>query len=103
MQALQLKGYLLFFEQLLSGYLAQLNHLRDMFTFDDSVRHNAYPREIYTAATYSETQLSEIEDLKALLIDHENRGADHWDLILKDFTAVLQNLLETPALFYKRR
>ena len=103
MQALQLKGYLLFFEQLLSGYLAHLNHLRDLFTFDDSVKHNAYPREIYTVATYSETQLSEIEDLKALLIDHENRGADHWDLILKDFTAVLQNLLETPALFYKRR
>ncbi len=31
-QALQLKGYLLFFDQLLANYLAQLSHLRDLFS-----------------------------------------------------------------------
>ena len=107
MQALQLKGYLLFFEQILSGYLVQLNHLKDMFTFDDSVKHNAFTPELYDTSdpnkVYTDTQLAQIADLKVLLIDHENRGADHWDKILNDFTAVLQNLLETPALFHKRR
>lgn len=106
-QALQLKGYLLFFEQLLSGCLVQLNHLKDLFTFDDSVKHNAFTPGLYVTSdpgkVYTDTQLAQIADLKVLLIDHENRGADHWDKILDDFTAVLQNLLETPALFYKRR
>jgi uncharacterized protein YegP (UPF0339 family) len=41
-QALQLKGYLLFYEQLLANYLSQLAHLRDMFSFRaDSVREES--------------------------------------------------------------
>lgn len=102
-QALQLKGYMQFFEQILSGYLVQLNHLKDLFTFDDTIKRTSFTRELYSATEYNETQLSEIQDLKTLLIDHENRGADHWDAILKDFTGVLQNLLEPPNLFNKRR
>jgi hypothetical protein len=91
-QALQLKGYLLFFEQILSGYLVQLNHLKELFTFDDSVKHTYYTRA-----------LTEIADLKYLLIDHANHGADHFDKILEDFSGVLQYLVEPPALFYERR
>jgi hypothetical protein len=102
-QALQLKGYLLFFEQILVDYLVRLNHLKDLFSFDDSIHHTAFTWSLYSATDYTETQLSEINDLKSLLIDHENRGADHWDLILKDYTAVLQNILETPKQFNKRR
>ncbi|HEY2726492.1 MAG TPA: hypothetical protein VGI61_04930, partial [Parafilimonas sp.] len=102
-QALQLKGYMLFFEQILSDYLVRLNHLRDLFSFDDSIKHTAFIRSLYTAAEFSETQLSEVRDLKTLVIDHENRGADHWNEILKDFSAVLQNLTETPKQFNKRR
>jgi len=102
-QALQLKGYLLFFEQVLAGYLSQLNHLRDLFSFDDHVKHNIFTRAIYTATAFNETQLAEIQDLKSLLIDHNNRGADHWDKILEDFTHILQNLLETPKQFSRHR
>jgi len=91
-QALQLKGYLLFFEQILADHLVQLNHLRDLFSFDDKVKH-----------TYFTRALTEIEELQSLLIDHGNRGADHFDLILKDFTQVLQSITETPELFHKRR
>ena len=32
-QALQLKGYMLFFEQILSGYLVRLNHLKRFIFF----------------------------------------------------------------------
>ncbi len=102
-QALQLKGYLLFFDQILADYLVRLNHLKDLFSFDDSIHHTAFTWSLYSATDYTETQLSEINDLKSLLIDHENRGEDHWNLILKDYTAVLQNLLETPKQFNKRR
>lgn len=102
-QALQLKGYLLFYEQILSDYLVRLNHLRDLFSFDDSIHHTAFIRSLYSASDYNETQLSEIRDLKTLLIDHENRGADYWDEILKDFSNVLQSLIETPKQFNYRR
>jgi hypothetical protein len=91
-QALQLKGYLLFFEQLMADYLVQLNHVKDLFTFDDSVNR-----------TYFTRALTEIDDLQKLLVDHQSRGADHWDQILHDFTQVLENLVETPKKFLNRR
>jgi len=90
-QSLQLKGYLLFFEQLLSGYLVQLDHLRDLFSFEEEKK------------TYFTRALTEIADLKALLIDHANRGENHFDEILKDFSHVLQYITEPPDLFNKRR
>ena len=93
-QALQLKGYLLFFEQLLADYLVQLNHLRDIFTFDDTVKH-----------TYFTNVLTGVDDLRSLLIDYADHGDDEcaWKDILKDFTNVLHQLVETPKLFYERR
>ena len=91
-QALQLKGYLLFFEQLLADSLVQLNHLRDLFTFDSTVKR-----------TYSTKVFKEIDDLKLLLIDHADHGDDHWNLIYNDFKNVLENLVETPKMFHERR
>ncbi|MDF2432440.1 MAG: hypothetical protein JWP44_2071 [Mucilaginibacter sp.] len=91
-QALQLSGYLLFFEQILADYLVQLDHLRDLFSFDDTVNH-----------TYFTRALTEIENLNQLLIDKGNYGSNHFDLILNDFANVLQNLTETPKLFTDRR
>jgi hypothetical protein len=91
-QALQLKGYLLFFEQILSGYLVQLNHIKELFTFDGSVQHTFFSRV-----------LEELDQLQALLIDHENHGAKHFNLVKKEFAHILQNLVESPELFGKRR
>ncbi|MEO5564375.1 MAG: hypothetical protein ABIR18_13095 [Chitinophagaceae bacterium] len=91
-QALQLKGYLMFFEQLLGDYLVQLNHFRDLFTFDNTVKH-----------TYFTRALTEIDDLKSLVIDNADHGDNHWNLILNDFRHVLQNLVETPKMFSERR
>ncbi|MBS1510477.1 MAG: hypothetical protein JST86_06545 [Bacteroidetes bacterium] len=90
-QALQLKGYLLFFEQMLSDYLVQLNHLNDLFSFTNE-KHTYFTRAI-----------SELNDLQSLLIDHANRGSNHFDLILKDFSHTLQYITESPALFVERR
>lgn len=91
-QALQLKGYLLFFEQLLAGHLVQLNHLRELFTMDESVQH-----------TYFNRALTEIEGLQALLIDQKDRGSDHFDQVQQDFMLVLQELMENAQQFSVRR
>ena len=91
-QALQLRGYMLFFEQVLADYLVQLDHLKDLFSFDDTIDH-----------TYFSRALTELTGLQDLLIDKNNRGADHFDQILQDFTQVLQQLAEPVNLFYSRR
>lgn len=91
-QALQLKGYLLFFEQILADYLVQLDHLRDLFTFDASPRH-----------TYFTRVLNEIDALQALVIDHDNLGAQRWDDIRERFAQTVQSLVETPSVFHARR
>ncbi|MGZ8180378.1 MAG: hypothetical protein ACXWT1_00315 [Methylobacter sp.] len=91
-QVLQLKGYLLFFEQILSDHLVQLNHIRDLFTFGSSVQH-----------TYFTRVLTELDGLQNLLIDHENLGTTHFDTVIKEFVHTLQNLTETPELFGMRR
>ena len=41
-QAKQLKAYLLFFEQILSNYLAQLNNVRHLFSWDDTIDKTYY-------------------------------------------------------------
>lgn len=97
-QALQLKGYLLFFEQLLSNHLVQLNHLRDIYTMDESVT-----KTYYTKALTEIIGIKENDSLQELLIDRNNHGAAKFDLILKDFTQVLQYLVEPPELFAERR
>ena len=97
-QAKQLKGYLLFFEQLLADQLLQLDHLRTLFTFDESV-----------TKTYFSKALKDIEGvrkntaLEELLIDHNNHGDTHFDKILKDFSHTLQYITETPEFFLERR
>lgn len=91
-QALQLRGYCMFFEQLLAGYLVQLNHLRDLFSFDDTVSH-----------TYFTRVLAEMNGLQDLIIDQQNRGADHFDQIADDFRLVLEGITETNAMFLNRR
>jgi len=91
-QALQLGGYMLFFEQLLADYLNQLSHVKELYSFTNTI-----DRTFYTRA------LTEIENLQQLVLDHQNRGEGHWDDILHDFTEVLENLVETPKTFTNRR
>ncbi|SHE51826.1 hypothetical protein [Pedobacter caeni] len=59
-QALQLKGYLLFFDQLLAGYLAQLKNIRSLFSMsssgDPALQH-----------TYFLNQLESLPELNPLL------------------------------------
>lgn len=55
---LQLRGFLMVFEQILADYLSQLSHTREIFSFNETVLQNFYP------------QLVEgINDMEALFID----------------------------------
>ena len=59
-QARQFKGYLLFFDQLLADYLAQLSHIRDLFALGTSTDPTANH-------TYFVGDVSSVPDLDALL------------------------------------
>ena len=92
MQVLQLKGYFLFFEQLLSDHLVQLNHLRDLFSFDRDIHH-----------TYFTRALSEIRHFKYLIIDRHGVSANDIDHLKADFAKQLQELAESTSNFFDRR
>lgn len=79
-QAKQLKAFLLFFEQLLVNYLAQLSHIRDLFAIDENVKQTYFSRFIETG---------EVEELAGLY-----NGLD---------PATLQKLIETEDIFLERR
>jgi hypothetical protein len=91
-QALQLKGYLIFFEQILSDYLVQLNHVKELFCFDNSIRQ-----------TYFTRVLTELDGLQNLLLDLNNFGEKHFDQVKQAFANSLQQLAESPELFLQRR
>lgn len=101
-QAMQLRGYMLFFEQLLLDHQVQLNHLRDIYTMDNTVSKTYYTKPLAefsgTDEFYSQKKL-----LEGLLVDHGDHGSDHFKQILNDFSHVLQNLVESTGLFQERR
>ena len=74
-QALQLKGYLLFFDQLLSGYLSQLFHLRDLFSMSPDSNLSVRPKE--SAHTYFNQRLSSVPQIEKLIRFYtDNFGKD---------------------------
>ena len=66
---LQLRGFLMVFEQILADYLSQLSHLREIFSFSDEVLQNTYP------------QLVEgVNDMEALFIDFKQYHDHHLEM-----------------------
>ena len=82
-QALQLKGYLVFFEQLLANYLAQLAHVRDLFSWEiDRVKdhkNNHQTRPESLKYTYF-TQVLDFPESSAIFSD----GLRYIDSIKED-------------------
>lgn len=79
-QALQLKGFLLVFEQIMADYLSQLAHLKALFSFnDDAVK------------TYFPQTLKHIHDLETLLLNISEQGE------------MVPVQMETEASFHRRR
>ncbi|XZF12934.1 hypothetical protein ACTHGU_14195 [Chitinophagaceae bacterium MMS25-I14] len=90
-QAKQLKGYLLFFEQMLVNYLQQLRHVNDLFAVDDTVTHTYFSTllsnsdiegisEMYAPVNGSpidQATLDGLAETNAEFLDRRNRFLDH--------------------------
>jgi hypothetical protein len=58
-QRLQMKGYLIFFEQILADYLSQLNHVSDLLSWNNSV-----DKRSYFTQELSEPEILDLEKIK---------------------------------------
>jgi hypothetical protein len=74
-QVLQLRGFLMVFEQVLANYLAQLSRVGELFSFREPAGH-----------TYFAQMLDGVHDLEALFIDFEKYATGHDKLVESDAT-----------------
>lgn len=68
---LQLRGFLMVFEQILADYLSQLSRIREIFSFDENVKQTFYPQ-----------LLESINDMEALFIDLKHYKEMHLEMIM---------------------
>lgn len=101
-QAKQLKGYMLFFEQILANYLSQLSNLRRLFSFSEEPENRTY----FTQALF---QIPGIPDLIKEFIDAHPGGYDDtdWAAYLTGsggtYINTVMGLLEGQELYEDRR
>lgn len=96
--AYQLKAYLLFFDQIMANYVAQLSHVKDLFSTDPELEHTYFQQVVTSFANYSEIYRSEflaadlidLEPLVIKLIAHTDAVSD---LLWQQFSTSLQNQL----------
>lgn len=85
-QAKQLKAYLLFFEQLLVNYLAQLANVKELFALDNSVTQTYFSRFLQAneidglsdlLPSLNAAGLQQIVEQEDIFLDRRNRFLDH--------------------------
>lgn len=94
MQARQLRGYLLFFEQLLANYMAQLSHVKDLYSMNAERGENGQfkigrtyytqnlielipeSKELFDDGGYPD-ELNKMAESKELFIQRRNKFLDH--------------------------
>jgi uncharacterized protein YegP (UPF0339 family) len=109
-QAAQLKSYLLFFEQMLVNYLAQLAHLKDLFALDTGISHSYFSRLLTdsdikdVSLLYNSVDQAVLDTLaedRDLLLDRRNRFMDHllarFAESFADYTLLLYSYSEQKA------
>lgn len=70
-QALQLKGYLTFYDQLLADYLSQLAHIRDLFSMSRDIDRPAKSRK-----TYFSNVLDSVPEVEKLVRFYRNGDSE---------------------------
>lgn len=85
-QAKQLKGYLLFYEQVLVNYLEQLSHAKELFALDPTVETTYFSRLLDNDAIrgieslyngLNETKLQSLMENESMVLDRRNRFLNH--------------------------
>ncbi|MDX2246139.1 MAG: hypothetical protein SF052_05160 [Bacteroidia bacterium] len=120
-QAAQLKGYLLFFEQLFANYLAQLSHINDLFSWekiakDEKIRtyftqplneaEIAGLPDLYTEYTQLRTQLEEIVETQEEAYERKLRFLEHliarFGEVFTDYSLVMFGMYDNKAAVSRR-
>jgi uncharacterized protein YegP (UPF0339 family) len=82
-QAMQLRGFLLFFEQLLANYFAQLAHVKDLFSMNSNVDRTYFTmpfadiNDLIRAGVDYPQALKDFTESEDLFTDRRNRFLDH--------------------------
>ena len=105
----QLKAYLLFFDQLLANYFAQLAHLKELFSASADVAKTYFFQAVYEVPDIPKLLGSFVSLCEANAIDPED--TDAWQSLWEQYTADPENTYlnhldqaaEDPAVFYERR
>jgi hypothetical protein len=79
-QRLQLKGFLVFFEQLLADYLAQLNNVRYNLSWNSDGNAKTYYYQQLTEIK-NELGFDEISDISQLMQEYDSGGYDYQKLL----------------------
>ncbi len=99
-QAKQLKGYLLFFDQILANYLSQLAHIRDLF----DVRRDDSPARKSSTSTYFSQILKDVPDAEYLLKNLEAcQPSCSIDTVPEDYPNYLSYITESQDDYQKHR
>ncbi|MGK7955689.1 MAG: hypothetical protein AB4063_10580, partial [Crocosphaera sp.] len=101
-QAKQLQGYLIFFDQVLANYLAQLAHVRDLFSYEQEHDHD--PDQKYSPRTYFTQPLTTVPRVGDIIGPSESPKKEV-DLNQKiaDYTAFLEGIREDSFTAQQRR
>jgi uncharacterized protein len=83
--AYQLKAYLLFFDQIMANYLAQLSHVKELFSIDPTLSHTYSSQLVNSFVGYQQISTDTLESLQdrnnnreqATGFDRRNRFLDH--------------------------
>lgn len=76
-EVLQLKGYLLFFDQLMADYLAQLAHVGDLFSLDPAMRRATFRQAVTSIVDHAKLYgVADVDDIESLLTTTVEEEAD---------------------------
>lgn len=85
-RALQLKAYILFFDQVLANYFAQLGSLRDLFSADETIRETRFTQSVegmkemdrlFDDISTLKEDLEDLAESRSDFIRRRNRILDH--------------------------
>jgi hypothetical protein len=104
--AYQLKAYLLFFDQIMANYVAQLSHVKDLFSTDPTLERTYFQQVVTSFANDSEIYRSELlaadfvdlEPLVLNLVAHPDALSEFlWNQFSTSLQNQLTNFTNTPA------
>ena len=98
-QALQLKGYLLFFDQLLANYLAQLAHVRDLFSWESDDKRSQSLQRTYFGQTLDFPGVEKIVNVE------NSNGAEPLNMedFKQEYQKIIDKVTEDDSTYQERR